>query len=116
MTVSPTSLRHETFADGLALAFDDRGSAVLVLHGGGGPLTVERFVEAMSADMRVIAPVHPGFAGTPRPESFDSVERIADAYAHLLEWLALTDVLVIGFSIGGLVRHAPPPRPPGLGG
>jgi pimeloyl-ACP methyl ester carboxylesterase len=99
---SPSTIRHETLGDGLALTFDERGSgpAVLVLHGGGGPLTVARFVEAMSAESRVIAPVHPGFAGTPRPESFDSVEQIADAYAALLEKLALTDVLIVGFSIG----------------
>ena len=100
--------RHETFPDDLTLAFDDVGSgpAVLVLHGGGGPLTVARFVEAMSASARVIAPVHPGFGGTPRPDGFDSVEKLADAYAALLERLALADVLVIGFSIGGWIANA----------
>ena len=105
---SASTLRHETFANDLSLTFDDRGSgpAVLVLHGGGGPLTVARFVEAMAADARVIAPIHPGFAGTPRPESFDSVEQIADAYAALLERLAPRDVLVIGFSIGGWIANA----------
>ena len=108
MTPSPSSLRQETLPDGLVLSFDDRGSgpAVLVLHGGGGPFTVAGFVEAMSAQARVIAPQHPGFAGTPRPEAFDSVEQIADAYAALLERLALTDVLVIGFSIGGWIANA----------
>ena len=108
MTAPDSTLRHETFADGLALTFDDRGNgpAVLVLHGGGGPLTVARFADAMSAHARVIAPVHPGFAGTPRPEAFDSVEQIADACAALLERLALTDVLVIGFSIGGWIANA----------
>ena len=108
MNAPSSTLRHETLADGLAFTFDDRGTgpAVLVLHGGGGPLTVAGFVAAMSADARVIAPLHPGFAGTPRPESFDSVEQIADAYARLLERLALTDVLVIGFSIGGWIANA----------
>ena len=105
-TASP--LRQETFADDLALTFDDRGSgpAVLVLHGGGGPLTVARFVEAMSADARVIAPIHPGFAGTPRPQAFASIEQLADAYVALLERLALRDVLVVGFSIGGWIANA----------
>ena len=100
--------RHETFSNDLDLTFDDIGSgpAVLVLHGGGGPLTVARFVEAMSADARVIAPVHPGFGGTPRPDDFDSIEKLADAYAALLERLALTDVLVVGFSIGGWIANA----------
>ena len=100
--------RQELFADDLALTFDDVGSgpAVLVLHGGGGPLTVARFVEAMAANARVIAPVHPGFGGTPRPDDFDSIEKLADAYAALLERLALTDVLVIGLSIGGWIANA----------
>jgi pimeloyl-ACP methyl ester carboxylesterase len=104
---SPTA-RQEPFADGLTLTLQDRGSgpALLVLHGGGGPLTVARFVEAMSAQARVIAPVHPGFAGTPRPASFDSIEQIADTYAALLERLQLTDVLVVGFSIGGWIANA----------
>ena len=99
--------RQEAFAD-LTLHLDDlgQGRPVLVLHGGGGPLTVARFVEAMSADARVIAPVHPGFAGTPRPERFDSIEQLADAYAALLERLDLTDVLVVGFSIGGWIANA----------
>ena len=105
-TALPSStLRHETLGD-LALTLDDRGPAVLVLHGGGGPLTVARFVEAMSAHSRVIAPIHPGFGGTPRPESLASIEQLADAYAALLERLQLTDVLVIGFSIGGWIANA----------
>ena len=102
------TIRTETFADDLTLTVDDRGSGpvVLVLHGGGGPLTVAGFVEAMSAHSRVIAPVHPGFGGTPRPDDFDSVEKLADTYAALLERLALTDVLVVGFSIGGWIANA----------
>ena len=107
-STSSSTLRHATLPDGLGLAFDDRGGgpAVLVLHGGGGPLTVARFVEAMSAHARVIAPVHPGFAGTPRPDTFDSVEQIAEAYVALLDRLELTDVLVVGFSIGGWIANA----------
>jgi pimeloyl-ACP methyl ester carboxylesterase len=110
---------HETFDD-LTLHFDDvgHGRPVLVLHGGGGPLTVARFVEALAADARVIAPVHPGFAGTPRPDAFASIEQLADAYAALLERLDLADVLVVGFSIGGWIANAlalrAPPRVRGL--
>jgi pimeloyl-ACP methyl ester carboxylesterase len=105
---SDMTTRQETFADGLALHFDDIGSgpAVLVLHGGGGPLTVAGFVQAMSANARVIAPVHPGFGGTPRPDALASIEQLADAYAALLERLALTEVLVVGFSIGGWIANA----------
>jgi pimeloyl-ACP methyl ester carboxylesterase len=99
--------RIESFGP-LSLQFDDvgRGQPVLALHGGGGPLTVARFVEALSADARVIAPVHPGFAGTPRPDDFASIEQLADAYAALLERLDLRDVLVVGFSVGGWIANA----------
>ena len=99
--------RQETFAD-LTLHFDDlgHGRPVLVLHGGGGPLSVAGFVQAMSAGSRVIAPVHPGFGGTPRRDDFDSIEQLADAYAALIERLALTEVLVVGFSIGGWIANA----------
>jgi pimeloyl-ACP methyl ester carboxylesterase len=109
MTIAvPATVRHEALTDELTLTFEDRGSgpALLVLHGGGGPQTVARFVAALSARARVIAPVHPGFAGTPRPPSFDSVEQIAQACAALLERLDLTDVLVVGFSIGGWIANA----------
>lgn len=99
---------HQQAFDDLALKFDDvgQGRPVLVLHGGGGPQSVARFVEALAADARVIAPIHPGFAGTPRPEAFASIEQLADTYAALLERLGLADVLVVGFSIGGWIANA----------
>ena len=101
------TIRIESIAS-VSLQFDDvgQGRPVLVLHGGGGPLTVARFVEALSAGARVIAPVHPGFGGTPRPDDFASIEQLADAYATLLERLDLVDVLVVGFSIGGWIANA----------
>jgi pimeloyl-ACP methyl ester carboxylesterase len=51
----------------------------------------------------VITPTHPGFAGAPRPDWFDSVDDLAHAYLELLERLDLRDVTVIGFSIGGWI-------------
>ena len=84
-STSPSALRHERFSNDLALTFDDRGSgpAVLVLHGGGGPFTVARFVEAMSAHSRVIAPVHPGFAGMPRPDGTVNPEQRPEADVNI---------------------------------
>ena len=104
-TLATPDTRIETDADGLALTLVDRGAGrpVLVLHGGGGPASVARFVETMSATHRVLAPTHPGFAGTPRPEAFDSIEQLAARYLELLERHALDDVLVMGFSMGGWI-------------
>jgi pimeloyl-ACP methyl ester carboxylesterase len=81
------------------------GPPVLLLHGGGGPQTVDGFAELLAGrrPVRVLTPVHPGFAGTPRPDALDSIGGLARLYAALLDELDLTDVVVIGNSIGGWI-------------
>ncbi|MFD0483352.1 alpha/beta fold hydrolase [Kineococcus sp. GCM10028916] len=82
-----------------------RGRPVLLLHGGGGPLTVSAWAHrlAAAADVRVIVPTHPGFEGTPRPETLSSPRDLARLYAGLLESLDLNDVTVVGNSLGGWI-------------
>jgi pimeloyl-ACP methyl ester carboxylesterase len=108
MNTLPASLRtrKESFADGLTVRFDERGTSgrpMLILHGGGGPQTVAGLAAALSTHAHVLVPTHPGFAGEPRPEWFDSIDDLALAYIELLERLDLHDVLVIGSSIGGWI-------------
>ena len=102
---SPPRTRSESFADGLNLRIDERGSGrpMLVLHGGGGPQTVSGVASALSTRAHVLVPTHPGFAGEPRPEWFDSVDDLALTYLDLLERLDLWDVMVVGSSIGGWI-------------
>jgi pimeloyl-ACP methyl ester carboxylesterase len=102
--VSPLSTRKESFADGLTIRVDERGNGrpILILHGGGGPLTVAGLAAGLSK-AHVLVPTHPGFAGEPRPEWFDSIDDLAFAYLDLLERLDLRDVLVIGSSMGGWI-------------
>lgn len=80
------------------------GQPVLLLHGGAGPFSVAGFAALMTAaGYRVIVPVHPGFDGTPRPQSLDSVADLATAYLDLLDVLDLSGVMVIGNSVGGWI-------------
>lgn len=83
------------------------GHPVLLLHGGGGPLTVSGFAEQFALDershARVITPTHPGFNGTPRPDQLASIPGLAALYVALLEELQLSDVTVMGNSIGGWI-------------
>jgi pimeloyl-ACP methyl ester carboxylesterase len=51
--------------------------------------------------MDVLAPTHPGWDGVPRPESIASIADLAGHYLDLLAERDLTDVLVIGSSLGG---------------
>jgi pimeloyl-ACP methyl ester carboxylesterase len=79
------------------------GRPFLLLHGGGGPQTVAAFAELLSRQARVITPTHPGFAGTARPDALNSIGGLAALYAALLDELDLTDVTVVGNSIGGWI-------------
>ncbi|HWZ20537.1 MAG TPA: alpha/beta hydrolase [Ktedonobacteraceae bacterium] len=102
---SPPRTRRESFADGLTMRIDERGSGrpILVLHGGGGPLTVAGLAEALSTHAHVLVPTHPGFAGEPRPEWFNSIDDLAITYLDLLEQRDLRDVMVVGSSMGGWI-------------
>ena len=84
----------------------ERGSGrpILLLHGGAGPFSVAGFAELLSAEpARVLTPVHPGFDGTPRPAELTTIRSLAAVYAQFLRDLDLTDVCVVGNSIGGWI-------------
>ncbi|GAA0525497.1 MULTISPECIES: alpha/beta fold hydrolase [Streptomyces] len=90
---------------GLPLTVRDAGTGrpVLVLHGGGGPASVTDIVDHFAATSRVLAPTHPGWEDTPRPEWFSDVGDLVETYLDLLDDRDLRDVLVVGVSFGGWI-------------
>ncbi|MFS7879414.1 alpha/beta fold hydrolase [Streptomyces asiaticus] len=90
---------------GLPLTVRDVGAGrpVLVLHGGAGPASVSGVVDHFAATSRVLAPTHPGWEDTPRPEWFASVDDLVETYLDLLDDGDLRDVLVLGSSFGGWI-------------
>jgi pimeloyl-ACP methyl ester carboxylesterase len=86
---------------------DDRGEGqpFLLLHGGAGPQSMAPFAALLVEHdhNRVLAPTHPGFGGTPRPEGLHTIAGLAVTYVALLDALQLDDVTVIGNSIGGWI-------------
>lgn len=105
---TPASTRTVALPGGLSVTVQEfgentEGTGVLVLHGGAGPRTVAGFSAALSEHVYVVAPTHPGFDGTPRPDGFDSVADLAIAYLDLLDALDIKDVMVIGNSVGGWI-------------
>ena len=107
MTSTRTYTLSTADVTGVEVTVTERGEGrpILLLHGGGGPVTVAAFADLLAAGQgaRVITPVHPGFGGTTRPEGLDSVPALAALYAALLDELDLTDVTMIGNSLGGWI-------------
>jgi pimeloyl-ACP methyl ester carboxylesterase len=79
------------------------GTAALVLHGGGGPATVEPIATYLASTHLVLTPTHPGWNGSAQPAWLTRIEDLAAAYLKLLGELDLADVLVVGSSIGGWI-------------
>jgi pimeloyl-ACP methyl ester carboxylesterase len=77
------------------------GAPVLLLHGGDGPQSHLPFFAQLTERFDVIAPTHPGFAGSRIPEHFDTLEDLVYLYLDLLDALKLRDVVLLGFSMGG---------------
>ncbi len=105
--VSTTRTVNVSDIGGVELTLEERGNgqSFLVLHGGAGPQSVAVFAELLAekSDKRVLAPIHPGFGGTPRPERLQSVAALAALYSTLLDDLDLEDVTVVGNSVGGWI-------------
>lgn len=87
----------------LTVAEAGEGRSVLVLHGGAGPASVAGIVDHFAATHQVLAPTHPGWDGTARPDWLSGVDDLAIAYLDLLDERDLRDVLVLGSSFGGWV-------------
>ena len=92
-------------APDLALTVTEAGTGrpMLVLHGGGGPQTVAPIVGHLAETGHVLAPTHPGWNGTPRPDRLARIEDLASVYLDLLRQEDLSDVVVVGSSLGGWI-------------
>ena len=91
--------------DSHALTVDEAGDGrpALLIHGGGGPMTIAAIVGHLAKTMRTITPTLPGWNGTERPDDIQRITDFAALLLHDLEERDLSDVLVIGSSIGGWI-------------
>jgi pimeloyl-ACP methyl ester carboxylesterase len=87
--------------------FEDLGAGrtFLLLHGGAGPVSFLPFAARLAREWpaRVLTPTHPGWNGTPRPSDVSTVRDLARVHVALLDRLDVSDVIVVGNSIGAWV-------------
>lgn len=77
------------------------GRPILLLHGFQPIDPRARFLEYLARHAELIAPSHPGFGATPRPNGFETLYDLVNLYAAMLDALPHETLTVIGFSFGG---------------
>jgi pimeloyl-ACP methyl ester carboxylesterase len=80
-----------------------RGAPLLVLHPEFASGRWFSYHDELAASFQVIAPDHPGFGKSERPEWVETVEDLAFFYLDLLDELALETSSLLGISFGGWV-------------
>ena len=77
------------------------GRPLLWLHGFHALDPEAPVVERLAAHAEVIAPSHPGFGRSPRPDDVDAVYDLVHLYLEVLDGLGRDDVTLVGHSFGG---------------
>jgi len=98
-TVSTIAVRGTN----IALMRGGAGRPLLYLHGGGGAGGWMPYMADLAARHEVIVPEHPGYGASDTPEWLDNVPDLANFYLDLLDQFDLTDVDLVGHSIGGWI-------------
>jgi pimeloyl-ACP methyl ester carboxylesterase len=79
------------------------GPPLLALHGLLELPVWQEYHELLAKRFHVVAPSHPGFGGSTRPDWMDSVDDLAYFYLDLIDALGLGQPSVIGHSFGGWI-------------
>jgi pimeloyl-ACP methyl ester carboxylesterase len=78
------------------------GRPILLVHGGNPVSPEAAFLDLLAGHGEVIAPSHPGFGNSARPDDFDTMYDLVHLYRELLDALPEKAVM-IGFSFGGWI-------------
>ena len=89
--------------NGLSAAYrrKGRGEPVLFLHGAGSTRMWLPMYERCSQSVDFIAPEHPGFGETPRPDWLRNFDDLVIHYDQLLAELGIEQFHLVGWSLGG---------------
>lgn len=90
---------------GVRTAYREKGSGppLLLLHGAGGPGPWRPYQDALAEHFRVIAPSHPGYGESERPDWLETMDDMVYHYLDLMEALGIVRPHVMGTSLGGWI-------------
>jgi pimeloyl-ACP methyl ester carboxylesterase len=76
---------------------------ILLVHGINHIDPSAPFLAALTEHGEIIAPSHPGFGRSPRPDDFDTIYDLTRLYLTILDEITAERVVMIGFSFGGWI-------------
>ncbi len=99
----PAALPKQITVSGLQIEYFDEGQGpvVLYLHSSEGPNPELELIKALTKTNRVVMPALPGFGISETASFIKSVDDMSYVVLDLIEALDLTDVTVLGSSLGG---------------
>jgi pimeloyl-ACP methyl ester carboxylesterase len=77
------------------------GPTILLLHGPTTYSPTAPFLELLALTASVVAPSHPGWGESARPDDFDTVYDLVHVYQDVLDTLPDEQITLIGCSFGG---------------
>ena len=87
----------------LEVVVQGAGRPILLLHGFQNLAPNAAFLSLLAKHGELIAPSHPGFGRSPRPDGFDSMYDLVLLYLQFIERLGRDHVTVIGLSFGAWI-------------
>ena len=79
------------------------GAPLLFLHGASGAPVVMPFMEKLAQRFDVLVPEHPGWGLSGEPEWLENIHDVAYFYLDFLQQLHLSNVTIVGSSMGGWI-------------
>jgi pimeloyl-ACP methyl ester carboxylesterase len=79
------------------------GAPLLYLHGASGAPVVLPFMEKLARRFDVLVPEHPGYGKSDEPEWLENIHDMAYFYLDFIEKLGLSDLTMVGSSMGGWI-------------
>jgi len=87
----------------LSLRRAGSGPIVLLLHRDIGAPSGSPFYDALAGRFTVLAPSHPGYDGSERPDWLRSPRDVAVVYQRLIALFGLAEVSIVGLGFGGWI-------------
>ena len=78
-----------------------KGKPLLYLHGASGAPVILPFMEKLAERFDVLVPEHPGYGQSDEPEWLENIHDVAYFYLDLIKKLDLSEIVLVGTSMGG---------------